>query len=273
MWVVLFYLCYTISLTMKIERSVLTLLETGAQGLLVTIECSLSNNLPNIVIVGYAGKTVDEARERIRSAFTNSHLNLPRKRIIINLAPADVPKDGTSFDLGIATAILAATNQIRDSLTSTAVMGELGLDGGIHPIRGIIGKIMVGKRHGLQTFIIPAGNLEQAALVPDIRVIPVMSLLELHDYLNSSANIVPIDTSTVASNIDEEPQPEGSFTLEDVIGQEIGKRAIEISAAGGITYYSAVRPEPAKVCLPELCPAYYRHSHAQKCWRLLTYIA
>lgn len=131
---------------MKAGRSVSSLVETGQDGLVVTIECTLSNNLPNIVIVGYANKAVDEAKERIRSAFAASQLSLPRKRITINLAPADIPKESSGFDLAIATAILQATGQIRDSLTSTAIMGELGLEGDVRPIRGIIGKILVGKK-------------------------------------------------------------------------------------------------------------------------------
>src|ERR1700744_5827814 len=156
---------------MKTGRSIISLVESGALGLVVTIECALSNNLPNIVIVGYANKAVDEAKERIRSAFAGSNLSLPRKRITINLAPADVPKESTGFDLGVATAILAAINQIRDPLENTAILGELGLDGDVRPIRGIIGKLLVGKNHGVSRFIIPVANLEQAVLVPGVQII------------------------------------------------------------------------------------------------------
>jgi len=218
---------------MKAQPCVLSLAEPGPNGLVVTIECSLSNSLPNIVIVGYANKAVDEARERIRSAFAGSNLSLPRKRITINLAPADVPKESTGFDLGVATAILLATNQIRDPLTKTAIVGELGLDGDVRPIRGIIGKILVGKRHGIKRFIIPVGNLAQAVLVPGVDLVPVATLSELYAYLNDSSVISTIDTdSTPLDNPDiEQATPE--LSLEDVIGQELGKRAVEISAAGG----------------------------------------
>ncbi len=219
---------------MKTERSVLSLVETGQQGLVVTIECALSNSLPNMVIVGYANKAVDEARERIRSAFTASSLTLPRKRITINLAPADVPKESTGFDLGVATAILAATKQIRDPLARTAIVGELGLEGDVRPIRGIIGKILVGKRHGLHRFIIPAGNLDQAILVPGVQLVPVSTLPQLYAYLNDPATLTPIDTDAAGhADAPETNLPDMDLGLEDVIGQELGKRAVEISAAGG----------------------------------------
>ncbi len=109
----------------------------------MAIECSLSTNLPNIIIVGYANKAVDEAKERSVAGFAGSNLSLPRKRITINLAPADVSKESTGSGLGVATAILVATNQVRDPLQKTAILGELGLEGDVRPIRGIIGKLMV----------------------------------------------------------------------------------------------------------------------------------
>lgn len=116
---------------------------------MVTIQCSLSNGLPNkTMIVGYGNQSVDEARERIPSAFADSKLSLLAKRITINLGPADVPKEGSIFDLGVATAILAATGQVHDPLDNTALHGELGLDGDVRPIRGITGKIIAGKQHG-----------------------------------------------------------------------------------------------------------------------------
>ena len=105
-----------------------SLIDQGFGGTLIDIECHLSNNLPNIVIVGIASKAVDEAKERIRGAFTNSKLNLPRKRITINLAPADIPKDGSSFDLSMAVAILCSSGQIAasDIISQSVILGELG---------------------------------------------------------------------------------------------------------------------------------------------------
>src|ERR1700722_12924341 len=120
-----------------------SIISAGAGGIIVDIECHLSNNLPTIVIVGFANKAVDESRERIRGAFATSHIMLPRKRITINLAPADVPKADSGFDLAIAVAILLASGQIVTAIDSTdAFIGELGLDGSVRPVRGIIGKLL-----------------------------------------------------------------------------------------------------------------------------------
>jgi len=236
------------------ERSVLSLVESGRNGLVVTIECSLSNSLPNMVIVGYGSRAVDEARERIRSAFAGSNLTLPRKRITINLAPADVPKDGSGFDLGVATAILAASDQIRDPLASTAILGELGLGGDVRPIRGIIGKILAGKRHGLTRFIIPAGNFEQAVLVPGVQLVAVKTLAELHHYLNDDSLITPVETDRRAEVRPKSGETGENIGLEDVIAQEVGKRAVEISAAGGHNLLLGGPPGTGKSMLARVLP-------------------
>lgn len=238
---------------MEAQRKVLSLVDSGQHGLVVTIECALSNSLPNMVIVGYANKAVDEARERIRSSFSSSKLDLPRKRITINLAPADVPKDGSGFDLGVATAILAASGQINDSLTSTAILGELGLDGSVRPIRGIIGKIAVGKQNGISRFIIPAGNLQQAILVPGVTLVPVTTLRELFGYLNDPSLLTPVDTSSTEQRI-ETANTEAAIDLDDVIGQELGKRAVQISAAGGHNLLLGGPPGTGKSMLARTLP-------------------
>ena len=127
----------------------------GSYGTIVDIECHLSNSLPNIVIVGVATKSVDEAKERIRGALSASEIKLPKKRITINLAPSDVPKEGSSFDLGIALSIMQTAELVKHKLENIIVVGELGLDGSIKPVRGIIGKILTSKKLGFNQFVIP----------------------------------------------------------------------------------------------------------------------
>ncbi|HEY1835202.1 MAG TPA: magnesium chelatase domain-containing protein [Candidatus Saccharimonadales bacterium] len=150
---------------------------------------------PTIVIVGFANKTVDESKERIRAEFANSQVQLPRKRISISLAPADIPKDSSSLDVAIATAILAASEQIKRRPSATeAIIGELGLDGTIRPVRGIIGKLLSGRKKGIHTFFIPAANLDQAKVVPGIHLIPLNDFRELYLYLNEIQGIASIET-------------------------------------------------------------------------------
>ncbi len=206
-------------------------MDSGNQGLIIDVECHISNGLPSILIVGIASKSIDEAKERVRSAFTNSEIILPKKRITINLAPGDVPKDGSSFDVAIALSILSASSQVPgDRLSDSLVLGELGLDGSVRPIRGIIGRLLRARELGYSSFYIPKANLPQARLIPNITIYPVQALKELYLHLTNTQEISPIHTGSGILNQTE--QAEGLHDFSEVIGQERAKRAMEIAAAG-----------------------------------------
>lgn len=214
------------------NSAIRSIISHGSDGIPIDIECHLSNSLPNIVIVGFANKTVDESKERIRGAFMNAGLQMPRKRISINLAPADVPKDSSSLDLPIAVAILQAALTLPIATrASEAYIGELGLDGTIRPVRGIIGKLLSGRQSGLKRFYIPAGNLEQASIVPQIELVPLERLKQLYDHFTDTAPLEAVSTHRgrrVAASNDS-----ATYAIHEVIGQTQAKRALEIAAAGG----------------------------------------
>jgi magnesium chelatase family protein len=223
---------------------------SGTSGVLVDIECHLSNNLPNIIIVGFANKAVDEAKERIRGAFADSHIMLPRKRITVNLAPADIPKADSGFDLAIALSILVASEQVTTPPGKPAFIGELGLDGSTRAVRGIIGKILTGRSKGLDTFYIPEANLAQAQLVPNVTLIPVKTLGQLYRHCTGVKPIKPLRTGagTLRSEADPAATPSG-IQLSEVVGQAQAKRALEIAAAGGHNVFFSGPPGTGKSML------------------------
>jgi magnesium chelatase family protein len=241
----LYFFTNTLYLT-SMSKTIQSILHTGNGGLLIDIECTVTNGLPNIIVVGLGNKAIDEAKERIRSAFAYTKLPFPKKRITINLAPADIPKDSSSFDVAIAVAILHATTAYAEQKTNIVYIGELGLDGGIRGVRGIIGKILGGKKLGITTFLIPKANLKQAQLIPGINVIPVESLLEVHNYLRDT------DAISVVT-VQKAPKPphnkEQSMLLDEIAGQDQAKRALEIAAAGGHNIFLSGPPGTGKSML------------------------
>ncbi|MCA9333822.1 YifB family Mg chelatase-like AAA ATPase [Candidatus Saccharibacteria bacterium] len=209
---------------MKVE----SIVDSGFDGIVAEVECHITNGLPSILIVGFANKAVDEAKERIRSAFGSSQIPFPKKRITINLAPADIPKENASFDLPIAVSILATAGMIKAPLTKTMFFGELGLDGSIRPIRGIIGKLLSAKRHGTQTVYIPRANAQQAGLIDGINIIPCDTLTKLYQSL---AQNQPLPSIAVVSPLRAHPQ-KFIIDFKDITGQSQAKRAMTIAAAG-----------------------------------------
>ncbi len=199
---------------------------------MVDVECHIANGLPNIAVIGYASRAVDEAKDRIRASFTNSKIQLPKKKITLNLAPADIPKDTTSLDLAMAVAILAASEQIdRLKIERTIFLGELSLDGSIRPVRGLIGKLLeASQRYDIKNFYLPGGNLAQANLIPGLKIKACSNLSEIYMDLSGVLALKAITTDgTYVSN----PLSRRDFIdIGEIAGQPIAKRAIEIAAAG-----------------------------------------
>jgi magnesium chelatase family protein len=207
--------------------------DSSGEGLIVEIQTHLANGLPIIQIIGSVGKSLDESRERIRSAFSSSSIELPRKKITINISPSDVPKNGSHFDLSIAGSILLESGQIKNfgETKNIVILGELGLDGEIKPVRGVIGKILASKKNNIKYFIVPSKNYRQAMLIPNIMVCPVSSLKEFYNdaasgslQFNDSREGLDINANSTNKVV--------SIDFSEVIGQNLAKRALEIAAAG-----------------------------------------
>lgn len=194
--------------------------------------------LPGFTIVGLPDKAVEEAKERVRAAIKNSGADFPAKRITVNLAPSDIPKEGTQFDLAIALGILIASGQIETKSNGSLVLGELSLDGAVRAVAGVFSMASLANQKKITDVFVPVANANEAGLVSKltskpsngpVQVYPVASLLSLHNHFSNHESIAPhepeINFSTSQSEIE--------IDLADIKGQEQAKRAMEISAAGG----------------------------------------
>lgn len=219
----------------------------GVEGLVVDIEAYLSQGLPGMTIVGLPDTAVGEARDRVRAAVQNSDLSWPaERRITVGLSPASVHKRGASLDLGIALAILSAHSQIPE-LSKTIVMGELALDGNVRPVRGILVAALCAYRRGYETLLVPLAQVNEAQLVPGLKVIGVKSLSDAVSYLRGEE----IDTAMPGSiEQDAEVVPD----LSDVRGQPNARRALEVAAAGGHHLAFLGSPGVGKTMLAQRLP-------------------
>ena len=164
--------------------SVRTLGISGIRGSAVTAECYISNGLPGFDIVGLPDAAVKEARERVRAAAKSSGLTFPTSRITVNLAPANIKKAGTHYDLPILLSILAACGSVRRPKSTSAFLGEVSLDGQIRPVSGVLPMALAAKREGIQTLFVPAENAPEATLARGPAVIPVRTVRDLAAGLN-----------------------------------------------------------------------------------------
>src|SRR5215468_6412648 len=204
----------------------------------VFVEVDVAPGLPSFTTVGLPDSAVRESRDRVRAAIRNAGLEFPMDRITVNLAPAEVRKVGTAFDLPMALGILIATETLKpERLEHTAVLGELSLDGRVQPVRGVLPIALHCRRRGVHRLLLPAGNAEEAAVVGGVAVIPVATIHEALEYLNGER---PIGAHRPGW-LDRVQNADESLDLSDVRGHLWAKRALEIAAAGG---HNLVRFKP-----------------------------
>lgn len=193
----------------------------------IEVEVHVSQGLPSLTIVGLPEAAVRESKDRVRSAIINSGFQFPTKRLTINLAPADLPKDGSRLDLPIALGILIASGQLPENAADGfEFIGELALDGYLRPIHGIL-SIAIACQHAAHHLVLPAQNADEAAQLPDFQVFPAQHLKQVCDHLNQALPLSAHQTSNM------HPQYHSGLDLSDVKGQLRPRRALEIAAAGG----------------------------------------
>jgi len=201
----------------------------GLESFLVDVEVDISSGLPAFDIVGLPDVAVRESRERVRAAIKNQNFDFPIKRITLNLAPADIRKEGPHFDLPIALGILAATSQMSiEALTDYAIIGELSLDGKVRPVNGVLPMAIEIKEKGLKGVVVPLENVEEASVIEGINVIGVTSLSEAVAFFNGEFK--PKKNQVVKDDKRQSVTFDGDFS--EVKGQENLKRCLEIAAAG-----------------------------------------